>query len=546
MENILNRSRMLQVTLSNRGVQSNDAVRLDQFLEAMSGVSQLGHTHTIEEIEGLDQVKFYADQSDTIVWAYQAPILTANVRLEANGGLMVTSGVGIGIDFGGGTNQAARGDHSHAQLHNAVTLVSGVTILWSQTDQLIGAEVRFGSARGLKQDSEGLAIDFGSSPGQVASGNHTHAQLHDALTTQDSSSIALTLVSGTQQLSADLRMAAGSGLVSGVGGISLDWGSGNAQVPRGDHGHTDATQSAPGFLSVADKQKIDLYASLLNADECVPFYREDICQAGNYVGGRRRWGQAMQITEMHLTANPPTGVTCVLGLEVDGAIVEQITIPAGTPPTEVNNQKTLSGIYVAATKYVRLKLVSGVGTPELEPARIDCAITVKPAIASLSAVKINAGGGSVSPFIADAFYGSGATTQSSSNAIDVGGVSSPAPSGVYQTARAKYSDPNPFSYVVTGLARGISYTVRLHFAELFWSAAGKQKMNIAVMGKTTVTLSNYDTLNETSGVKFKAVIKEFTVEPDNNGQLEVRLTPLASTDSLYNLSINGVELVPNG
>lgn len=544
MDSSLVKSRLYQADLVNRAVLGTEAARYDQLIEAISGVPQFGHLHAVEDITDIDQKLFYADHTDTIYWDYQAPVLHANVRVQANAGIL-SSAQGLALDFGTGATQVAPGNHTHGQLHDPVALTSGVTVVWSQNGQLLGAEVRFGANKGLKTDSEGLALDFGTGAGQVATGNHGHAQLHDALTVVSGATVALSL-GGTsgQQLTAEVILASGGALTSGVGGLAVDLGPGATQAAVGNHTHGDATQSAPGFLSIADKQKLDLYGALLNADQCVPFYRGDVCPPGEYVGGRRRFGQAMQIVEMHLTAVPPVGRACVLGLEVNGLVIEQIGIPAGTPPTEVLNQKTLSGIYVSANQYVRLLMVSGVGTIENEAAHVDCALTVKPAIASLSSLQINAGGGAVSPFSADAFYGAGGSTQSDNSAINLGSVTGPAPQAVYQSARVKYNDVNPFSYLFNGLARGISYTVRLHFAELFWSASGKQRMNIAVIGKTTATLNNYDTLNETSGAKYKAVIREFTVEPDSNGQMEVRLTPVASTDSTYNISINGLELVP--
>ena len=47
------------------------------------------------------------------------------------------------------------------------------------------------------------------------------------------------------------------------------------------------------------------------------------------------------------------------------------------------------------------------------------------------------------------------------------GVTAPAPQAVYQTARQWYS----FSYALTGLTAGQSYTVRLDFAEFQATAA---------------------------------------------------------------------------
>ena len=75
--------------------------------------------------------------------------------------------------------------------------------------------------------------------------------------------------------------------------------------------------------------------------------------------------------------------------------------------------------------------------------------------------RVNSGGGTASPFIADAFF-SGGTAGSTSATIDTSGVTNPAPQAVYQTERW-----NNNTYTFPNLIAGTSYKVRLHFAEIF-------------------------------------------------------------------------------
>src|SRR5262249_2953212 len=83
-------------------------------------------------------------------------------------------------------------------------------------------------------------------------------------------------------------------------------------------------------------------------------------------------------------------------------------------------------------------------------------------------VSLNSGGGAAAAFATDADV-AGGSTSSTTHAIDTTGVAGAAPQAVYQTER--YGN---FTYTVPGLTPGASYTVRLHFAEIFWSSAGQR------------------------------------------------------------------------
>ena len=90
--------------------------------------------------------------------------------------------------------------------------------------------------------------------------------------------------------------------------------------------------------------------------------------------------------------------------------------------------------------------------------------------------QINSGGGASGGFIADA-DASGGGTYSTSAAVTTAGVANAAPPAVYQTERF-----GNFAYTLPNLTPGASYTLRLHFAEIYWTAAGKRLFNVAVNG----------------------------------------------------------------
>ena len=130
--------------------------------------------------------------------------------------------------------------------------------------------------------------------------------------------------------------------------------------------------------------------------------------------------------------------------------------------------------------YVRVYTANGTPTPTPTPA-------------PGGGVQINAGGGAASPFIADTDF-SGGLTANNSSAINTSGVSNPAPQAVYQSNR--YGN---FSYAVPGLTAGKMYTVRLHFAETYWTAAGQRVFNVSINGQQV--LSNFDIIASAGAAK---------------------------------------------
>jgi hypothetical protein len=150
-------------------------------------------------------------------------------------------------------------------------------------------------------------------------------------------------------------------------------------------------------------------------------------------------------------------------------------------------------------------------------------------VISTTAYKINCGGSASSPYTADQYY-SGGTARKVTNAITTTGVTNPAPQAVYQAERYGTT-----TYTLPNLTVGGSYTVRLHFAELYWTATGKRKFNIAING--TTVLSNFD-IYAAAGARYKAVVREFTATPNASGQMVIKFTTV--TD---NATIEGIEII---
>jgi hypothetical protein len=146
--------------------------------------------------------------------------------------------------------------------------------------------------------------------------------------------------------------------------------------------------------------------------------------------------------------------------------------------------------------------------------------------------QVNSGGAGADSFLADSFYSSGSTSSTSSG-IDTSGVTNPAPQTVYQTMRW-----NNNTYAFTNLIMGVSYRVRLHFAETFWSSAGIRLFNVYINGAQV--LANYDVF-AAAGARNKAAIREFTTTPNSSSQIIIQYSNIAGKD---NAMSSGVEILP--
>jgi hypothetical protein len=147
-------------------------------------------------------------------------------------------------------------------------------------------------------------------------------------------------------------------------------------------------------------------------------------------------------------------------------------------------------------------------------------------------VQINAGGSAASPFVADADF-SGGTTASTTHAITTTGVSNPAPQAVYQSNR--YGN---FTYTIPNLTANGSYTVRLHFAETYWTAAGKRTFNVSINGSQV--LSNFD-IFATAGGEYIAVAEQFSATASSSGAITIQFTTVVD-----NAQVNGIEVLGGG
>jgi hypothetical protein len=154
------------------------------------------------------------------------------------------------------------------------------------------------------------------------------------------------------------------------------------------------------------------------------------------------------------------------------------------------------------------------------------------ASAAAAGVDISAGGPAAAPFVADEDFTGGATA-ATTHAITTTGLTNPAPQSVYQHNR--YGN---FTYTIPGLTAGASYTVRLHFAEEYWTTAGSRIFNVLING--TQVLTNFD-IFATAGGEYIGVIEPFTATASSTGTVTIQFVTVKD-----NAQVNGIEVFPSG
>lgn len=143
---------------------------------------------------------------------------------------------------------------------NAPTVDAGNKSITASFDEdvVMSAEVRLDTNSALLIGDGGIKVDLGTSNTQAAYGDHTHANDHVAVTANPTQShtISVTVAAG-QLLSADVVLKANGGLTTDANGLFVLTGTTANTIAAGDHTHSNATTSAAGFMSSADKVKLN-------------------------------------------------------------------------------------------------------------------------------------------------------------------------------------------------------------------------------------------------------------------------------------------------
>jgi hypothetical protein len=151
-------------------------------------------------------------------------------------------------------------------------------------------------------------------------------------------------------------------------------------------------------------------------------------------------------------------------------------------------------------------------------------------------IKIDSAGPAAAPWAADVDFAGGNNGQVNTGAVDLTGVTNPAPAAVYQTTRIGVT----FSYTVPGYPANSMQLVRLHFCETYFpppgdtmGGAGRRTCNVSINGN--MVLTNFDIFAKVG--KMKADVEQFTQTANAQGQFIIQFT--ATKD---NCAIAGIEI----
>jgi hypothetical protein len=237
-------------------------------------------------------------------------------------------------------------------------------------------------------------------------------------------------------------------------------------------------------------------------------YTVNVSTAGSYTVSFLVASPTAIADGFHLSNSSGTNLTGSVAVPATGGyqtwatVKATVTLPAGTQTLTLNDDA--AGWNIDSLAFASS---GGTGTP---------------------VIQIDSGGAASGAWVADTDF-TGGTAVTTTNTITTTGVTNPAPQAVYQSNR--YNAP---TYTIGGLTAGTSYTVRLHFAETYWTAAGQREFNVSINGAQVLT--NFD-IFKTAGGENIANMQQFTATANSSGQIVI-----TSTNVVDNAQFNGIEV----
>jgi len=187
-----------------------------------------------------------------------------------------------------------------------------------------------------------------------------------------------------------------------------------------------------------------------------------------------------------------------------------------------------------ANGLITVRLTGAVGSPDANAiiSALELIPTTAPAVAP--GFRLNAGGNIIGNYEGDRFFSANTAVLNVATAIDTTGVANAAPASIYQSQRWA----NSFFYQLPTTA-GTTYTVRLHFAEIFRTEPGRV---FNVNFDFVPVLTNFDVFVAAGGAN-KALVRDFTYASDGSGYIQIDFQGVTGAiDS--NAIISGFELIP--
>ncbi|RDC64558.1 hypothetical protein AHMF7616_03172 [Adhaeribacter pallidiroseus] len=159
--------------------------------------------------------------------------------------------------------------------------------------------------------------------------------------------------------------------------------------------------------------------------------------------------------------------------------------------------------------------------------------TVTITVGAPTAIRLNTGGPAVGSFSADNHF-SGATSISTTDLA----IANTTNDALYQDNRRATTTGGSFNYNIP-VPNGV-YTVKLHFAEVFFTTTGKRKFNVTAEGNSWLT--NYDIYAAADGVRRAVVVtKNITVSGNTLNLNFVSTVDKACVSAIEVLPVAGAE-----
>jgi len=160
-------------------------------------------------------------------------------------------------------------------------------------------------------------------------------------------------------------------------------------------------------------------------------------------------------------------------------------------------------------------------------------VSTSTAAASADVIAINAGSSTVvGSFIGDTDF-AGGNNDAPNKAITIPAAiaSIAAPAAVYADAHQ-----GGVTYTIPSLSATRTYTVVLHFAELFFTTANSRQFNVSING--TKVLTNFDIFATAGNDNFTATVQSFANIMPVNGQIVIAFSNGAHDQPM----VNGIEI----